>query len=242
MSQQKISGKSCRGFWAMCALVAFGASVCATPSQANRKDFVFAKEWKQPSKGERELELYTTYSNAKLTQAVELDYGVTERFSVAPYVVFERERGESLKYKEFKLEARYQLTKYKTGKFLPAIYGEYIKEKGGPSELEGIFILSRYGKKGDNLSLNFVAERELEDGAETETKYAVAYARPLGKSGSRIGLEWVQSLEAEKNIKFGPTTAFAASDDIWIVAGYAFGLNNRGNNNDTIRLLAEYEF
>jgi len=238
MSQK---GMSYRG-WKMAALAVVGMGIFATPSHAHRKDFVFAKEWKQPTKGERELELYTTYSNAKLTQAVELDYGVTERFSVAPYLVFERERGESLKYKEFKLEGRYQLAPYKTGKFLPAIYGEYIKENGGPSELEGIFIVSRYGKKGDNLSFNFVAERELKNDAELETKYAVAYARPLGKSGSRIGLEWVQSLEEEKNIKFGPTTAFAATDDIWIVAGYAFGINNRDSNNDTIRLLAEYEF
>ena len=224
------------------ALAVVTSGVWTKPAQAHRKDFVFAKEWKQPSKGERELELYSTYSNGTFNQQIELDYGVTERLSIAPYLVFERERGESLKYKEFKFETRYQLTKFKTGKFLPAFYGEYIKENRGPSELEGIAILSRYGKKGDNLTFNFIAERAFEDDAKTETEYAVAYSRDLGKSGSRIGLEWVQSLEEGKDIKFGPTVGFAASDDIWVVAGYAFGLNNGDDNHDRVRVLAEYEF
>ena len=224
------------------ALTFVVSGVLTKPAQANRKDFVFVKEWKQPSKGERELELYSTYSNGTFNQQVELDYGVTDRLSIAPYLVFERERGESLRYKEFKFETRYQLTKFKTGKFLPAFYGEYIKENRGPSELEGIAILSRYGKKGDNLTFNFVAERAFEDDAKTETEYAVAYSRDLGKSGSRIGLEWVQSLEEKKDIKFGPTVAFAATDDIWVVAGYAFGLNNSDENNDKLRVIAEYEF
>jgi hypothetical protein len=70
----------------------------------------------------------------------------------------------------------------------------------------------------------------------------VAYARPLGKNGSRIGVEWSQSLEEEKNIRFGPTVAFPASDTIWLVAGYQFGINNGDDNNDRVRVLAEYEF
>lgn len=236
------SKKFVRGGGMTVVLACVVSSVLTKPAHANRKDFVFAKEWKQPSKGERELELYSTYSNGTFTQQIELDYGVTERLSIAPYLVFERERGENLRYKEFKFETRYQLTKYKTGKFLPAIYGEYIKENRGPSELEGIAILSRYGKKGDNLTLNFVAERAFKDDAKTETEYAVAYSRNLGKSGSRLGLEWVQSLEDEKDIKFGPTVGFAATDDIWVVAGYAFGLNNSKDNHDRLRVLAEYEF
>ena len=98
------SKKFVRGGGMTVVLACVVSSVLTKPAHANRKDFVFAKEWKQPSKGERELELYSTYSNGTFTQQIELDYGVTERLSIAPYLVFERERGENLRYKEFKFE------------------------------------------------------------------------------------------------------------------------------------------
>jgi hypothetical protein len=115
--------------------VLMGAIVCgllsatAAPSHAHRKDFVFAKEWKQPTKGERELELYSTYSNGTLTKQIELDYGVTDRFSVAPYLVFERKPGGDLKYKEFKFESRYQLPSIKPVSFCQQFMANTSKKR-----------------------------------------------------------------------------------------------------------------
>lgn len=210
-------------------------------ADAHRRDFAFTYDWKQPSKGERELELKSFYSDGTWKQEIELEYGVSKRFMLAPYIVFERERGEKLKYHEFKLEARYQLGDYKPNRVLTGLYAEYAKEDGGPSELEGKLIFSRYNKKGDNLSLNLIAERALESGEKTQFEYSFGYAKSLGKNGARIGGEWIHELN-DNHIKAGPTVAFAASDDIWIVAGYAFALNKRDENKDAVRVLAEYEF
>lgn len=215
--------------------------VVSLPAQSHRRDFPFTYEWKQPVKGEREFELKSFYSDGTFKQEVELEFGLTNRLAIAPYLVFERERGGSLKYHEFKLESRYQLGNYKTGKILPALYLEYAKEKGGASELEGKLIFSRYTRKDENFSLNLIVGRELESDSKSEFEYSFGYARPLGKNGARIGGEWIHELE-DNHIKAGPTIAFAATDDIWLVAGYAFPLNKRQENKGELRLIAEYEF
>lgn len=215
--------------------------VVSRPAQSHRRDFPFTYDWKQPVKGEREFELKSFSSDGTFKQEVELEFGLTNRLMVAPYVVFERERGGSLKYHEWKPETRYQLGDYKTGKILPGLYLEYAKEKGGASELEGKLIFSRYTRKGEDFSLNLIAERALESGAKTGFAYSFGYARPVGKNGARIGGEWIHELK-DNHIKAGPTVAFAATDDIWIVAGYAFALNKRRENKGELRLTAEYEF
>lgn len=227
--------------WSAPLGVCAASLVVCRPSQAHRRDFPFTYEWKQPVKGEREFELKSFYSDGTFKQEVELEFGLTNRLSVAPYLVFERERGGSLKYHEWKLESRYQLGNYKTGKVLPALYLEYAKEKGGAQELEGRLIFSRYTRKGEDFSFNLIAERALESSAKTEFEYSFGYARPVGKNGARVGGEWIHILQ-DNHIKAGPTVAFAATDDIWIVAGYAFPLNKRQENKGELRLTAEYEF
>src|SRR5688572_29537114 len=63
------------------------------PAEAHRRDFPFTVDWKQPSKGEKELELHTRYRgrNNSLQQQIEFEYGITDRWMVAPYLVFEKE-------------------------------------------------------------------------------------------------------------------------------------------------------
>ena len=210
-------------------------------ADAHRRDFPFTYDWKQPSQGEREFELKSTYSDGAFKQEIELEFGLSKRFMIAPYLAFERERGGSLKYHEFKLETRYQLGDYKPNKILTGFYLEYAKVHRGPSELEGKLIFSRYTKKGDNLSVNLIAERAFQSGEKTAFEYSIGYARALGKNGARIGAEWIHEL-SDNHIKAGPTIAFAATDDIWIVAGYAFPLNKRQENKGALRVNAEYEF
>ncbi len=234
--------KRSRVAWMLAPLVV-GALLdsSAQGAQAHRRDFPFTYDWKQPSKGERELELKSTYSDSTFKQEVELEFGLSKRFMVAPYLVFERERGGNLKYHEFKLETRYQLGDYKTNKILTGLYLEYAKVNRGPSELEGKLIFSRYTKKGENLSVNLIAERAFQSGEKTAFEYSIGYARPLGKNGARIGGELIHELN-DNQVKAGPTVAFSLTDDVWLTAGYAFGLNKRQENKDEIRINAEYEF
>ena len=60
------------------------------------------------------------------------------------------------------------------------MYLEYEAVRKGTDEAEGKLILSRYGKKGDDFSFNYIVERELENGAEFENVYSFGYARSLG--------------------------------------------------------------
>lgn len=233
-----------------------GLSLCGThEAQAHRRDFPFTYDWRQPAKGEWEIETHSTYegSDNSSKQELEVEYGITNRLSVAPYIVFERGAGERLKYHEWKIETRYQLGKYKTGRILPGLYLEYAQERDsdgerGAKEIEGKLILSRYDKSGGNLSLNLIAEKVLNakkgEGIGWEKLYSFGYARPLdkGRLQARGGFEWIHNLES-RQINAGPVLSFAPTKDTWISMGVAFPLNKRSEGNGTqLRVLAEYEF
>lgn len=238
-----------RGFWPRAAM-STAAALCLSnvqPAQAHRRDFPFTYDWNQPARGERELELKSTYVGEEnaFVQEVELEFGLTKRFMVAPYLVFEKEGGGRLRYHEFKLESRYQLSpRYQTGRLLSGLYLEYARERSGDDEVEGKLIVSRFDRKGGNLSLNLIAERALARGADFERGYSLGYARPLGrtKHEARGGFEWLQDLKS-KRINAGPTLAFAPNSKLWLVTGYAFALNKRRDGNaGQFRLNLEYEF
>lgn len=226
----------------LAALATIGTFACAPPTHASERDFPFTYDWTQAAQGEKELETRTAYTrrNNTLAQEIELEYGVTRRFSVAPYVVFKREMGQGLHYDAVKLETRYQLGDYTTNRILTGLYLEVEKAHDEPTALEGKVILSRYGKDGSNLSFNLVAERPLEK-SEYETTYSVGYARPVGRNGTRAGAELIHELTSGR-INLGPVVGVAAGRDIRVLAGYAFALNRSDDNKDEIRLLTEYEF
>ena len=214
-------------------------------AQAHRRDFPYTYDWKQPSKGEKEIELKSRYRGRdnSFRQELEFEYGVTDRFTIAPYLEFMKEAGGNLEYTAWKLETRYQLDEFATGKILPGLYLEYIGTKDGPDEIEGKLILSRFSKREENISFNYIVERPLENGAEFENAYSFGYARPLGKNryGTRGGVEWIHNLTSGR-INAGPVFGFAPTDNTWIVTGYAFPVNGREGNRGEFRLIAEYEW
>ncbi|MDQ3813799.1 MAG: hypothetical protein M3347_07590 [Armatimonadota bacterium] len=244
----KVAGKMVAG---VVALGVAGGFLGGPEAQAHRRDFPFTYDWFQPAKGEKEIELHSRYRgrNNSFQQQIEFEYGITDRLMIAPYLVFEKELGGNLKYTEWKLESRYQLGEFQTGKVLPGVYLEYVGTKDGPDEVEGKLILSRYGKNGDNLSFNYIIERELEGGAEFENVYSIGYARSLGKKntgflgkrGARAGFEWIHNLSSGR-INAGPILGLSPAKNSWIVAGYAHNINDRGGNRPEFRLLFEYEW
>lgn len=216
-----------------------------TPAQAHRHDFPFTYDWKQPAHGEQEFEAHTTYlkSDASFEEEVEYEYGVSKRFSIAPYVVFGRGRDESLHYTGFQLEARYQLTKYRTNRVLAGLYEEYAKPKDEAAALESRLILSRYDENGGDISFNYVVTNGFRADTDFEKTYSIGYARPFGRSkyDLRGGGEWIHSLH-DGRINAGPVLGLRISDHISLVAGYAFALNRRAGNSGEFRMITEYEF
>ena len=246
----KVVGKLAAGAVALGVL----NGIFAEEAEASRRDFPYTYDWRQPVKGEKEIELKSRYRgrNSSFQQQVEFEYGVSDRLMISPYLVFEKEgAGDAFKFTEWKLESRYQLGEYKTGVVLPGLYLEYVGVKDGADEVEGKLILSRYGKDGSDLSFNYVVERELKSGAEFENAYSVGYARPLGKRGDtkgflakrnvRAGAEWIHNLSSGR-INAGPVLGFAPTDKTWIVAGWALPVNSRGGNKSELRLIAAYEW
>jgi hypothetical protein len=228
------------------ALGLAGGFLGSQEAQAHRRDFPFTYDWKQPSKGEKEIELKSRYRgrNDSFRQELEFEYGITDRWMIAPYLEFEKEAGGSLEYTAWKLESRYQFGKFKTGKILPGVYLEYINPKDEKDEVEAKLILSRYDRHGGDLSLNLIAERSLEDGSKWEKEYSFGYARPIGKNryDTRAGFEWIHYLE-DKYINAGPVFGFAPTGNTWVVAGYAFPIKGRNDGNrGEFRLIAEYEW
>jgi len=229
-----------QGF-ALAACVACGVLGLESGAQADQRDFPFTYEWRQAGKGEKEFEVKSFYSGSALVQEFEAEYGISNRLAIAPYVVFEKESGGKYRYHEFKLEGRYQLGKYKRNKFLPGLYAEYARERGGDDDAEGKLILSRYGDDGSNLSINLTTERSLARGAEFERGYSVGYARDIGRSGLRGGGELIHNL-SDKLINLGPVASYRFGDGLYVTGGYAFALNKRRANHDQVRLNFEYEF
>ena len=233
------------------ALIALGvASSMATPQvQAHRRDFPATYDWHQPGKGDKEIELHSRYRgrNDSFRQQVEFEYGITDRWMVAPYLVFQKGAGGGLDYSGYKLQTRYQLGDYKANTWLPGLYAEYIGNKDATDAAEGKLILSRFGKKGDNFSFNYIIEKELENGAEFENEYSFGYARSLSDKGFlaerdvRGGFEWIHNLSSGR-INAGPVLGFEPTKNTWLVLGVAFPVTNRGGNKTELRLLAEYEF
>jgi len=218
-------------------------------AQAHRRDFPFTYDWHQPAKGEKEIELKSRYRGRdnSFEQQIEFEYGITDRLMLAPYLVFAKNGNGNLELEAYKLEGRYQLGEYKANTWLPGLYLEYEAVRNDTDEAEGKLILSRYGKKGDDFSFNYIIERELENGAEFENEYSFGYARSLGSKGFlarrdvRGGFEWIHNLSSGR-INAGPVLGFEPTKNTWLVFGAALPLNSRGGNKTELRLLAEYEF
>src|SRR5689334_16334426 len=94
-----------------CALIAIVFLIHAVQSRADQRDFPFTYSWVQAGDGEHELAYHGHYArNQSLWQhEFELEYGISSRLSIAPYVTFEQSSGQGLRYDSFKLETRYQL-------------------------------------------------------------------------------------------------------------------------------------
>ena len=64
------------------------------PAAAHRRNFTFTYDWFTPAKNEKEIEFYWTQSTGGNVDAwLEFEYGVTDRYVVAPYLLTKREHG-----------------------------------------------------------------------------------------------------------------------------------------------------
>jgi hypothetical protein len=214
-----------------------------TGSHADQRDFPFTYSWFQASKGEKELAFHTLYQKRDnfSKHELEFEYGVSDRFSLAPYIVLEQGEGRTFHYDAVKLETRYQLGNYKTNTVLPGLYLEIEKPNGAPVELEGKLILSRFDNHGGNLSFNYIIQKVLERGAEYKHTYSLGYALPVGHRGNRLGAEFIHELSSGR-LLFGPTFFVPLGSSSSFNVGYAYPLNGKSDNKPEFRLFAQHHW
>lgn len=112
-------------------------------------------------KGEVEVKLLTDVADGDgssyLAQLVELEYGVTDRWTTALYFEGAKDDGEDYEYGGFRFENRLRLFEYGTVPFNPVLYVEYEQ-----LEPEHKYIRGVTGRAGDE------EEEEEEEGTEYE--------------------------------------------------------------------------
>lgn len=221
-------------------LVLFGMLlVSPPPAHAHKRDFVWTYEWFTAAQGEKEVELWATDvpEENEFEAQVEFEYGVTDRWSVAPYAIFEKGAGDSFDLKGWKLEQRYRVGEFKEKRLLPAAYLEVKKEQDEPYELEAKAIFSRLS--GDtNLALNLIAEKKLTAGEDTEIGYAMGASK-------NIAPKLRGTIEAFGNFKdpkhaIGPGLAYDIAPNQRLNINAGFGLNDR-TDDLVVRVVYEFE-
>jgi hypothetical protein len=155
------------------------ASSLAVSALADERHFAFTYDWFTPAKFEREIELtYTGFQGGGFFGTFEFEYGMTDRWVVAPYILFEKEGGKT-KFQGFRLEQRYRLGDFAIGKVMPSLYFEVNKENDEAYELEGKLIASYMPTWDWIVSANLIIEQEMKSGEKTEVGYALGVSRRL---------------------------------------------------------------
>lgn len=218
-------------------LIALGA-IAPSPAHAHRRYFTFAYDWFTPQRKEKELELWWTQKRGgEVDGWLEFEYGLTNRWVVAPYLLTKREHGGKWEVEGWKLEQRYRFGNYRERRLLPAAYLEVKKEHGEPTELEGKLITS-YATPRWILSTNLIVEQPLESHHPLNWEYAtgISTIRPLGL---RFGLEFFGSFTEREHFA-GPVLSYSFDPTTHVLFTSGFGLNH--NSEAQFRLVLEKEW
>ncbi|MBI3910374.1 MAG: hypothetical protein HY320_05505 [Armatimonadetes bacterium] len=224
--------KWCGGLLLVAALMVMG------PAHAHRRYFTFTYDWFTPARNEKEMEVWWTQERAgKVDGWLEFEYGLTDRWVIAPYLLTEREHGGTWDVNGWKLEQRYRLGSFKERRLLPALYLEVKKENSEPYELEGKIITSFVTPRWV-LSSNLILEQELTDGEPMEWGYATGISTIRGR-GLRAGAELFGSFTKREHYA-GPMLAYSLGSSTHMLLTTGLGLNH--NSEAKVRLVFEKEW
>jgi hypothetical protein len=225
--------------WVPRLVCVFAIALLSPPAEAHRRNFTATYDWYTAAKNEKELELWWTQAQGGEADFwLEFEYGVTPRWTVAPYLLTKSEHGGKWEVEGWKLEQRYRFGEFSARRLLPAVYLEVVKEEDEPYELEFKGITS-YVSGGRIWSLNLIAEKELEHHRAVEWGYATGVARRPFASGLWLGAEFFGNLTKDEHFG-GPVLGYSFSSGDHLLLTGGLGLNHRSAGQ--IRLLFEREW
>lgn len=210
------------------------AVMLAAPAMADRRLMVWTYGYQTMPAGDSELEHYFGYKlpdnrrrdEGQFSHQIEIELGLTDRWDISIYQMFSQENDSGFKYDGFKLRTRYRL--FESGQYPvdPLLYFEMKRPAGNtdPTVLEGKLILAR---DFENIftAFNFVVERNLGSGHETEWKYDIGFGYQAAPFLA-FALESKGNFESGAKGKrgLGPTASFAKGS-LWFSAGVLFGIS-----------------
>ncbi len=210
---------------------------------ADRRSYVWTYEYMTMPKGMWELETYVTTEVPNMRKSnintikpqLELEYGITDRWDVAMYQMWEfqnnRNKKDVSEYKGFKLRTRYKIGE--KGKFFvdPLLYFEYIRDDDFSKPNVGEVKLVLAKDIGDfNVSYNQIVKRNLDRRGKTDHEYATGMSYAFTPR-LRVGFESKGNYSKEK-FALGPTVSYTFKK-AFIALGAAFGLNKRTDDLQT---------
>lgn len=229
--------RSSLGSWIWAALTAVVA--LAAPATADQRYFTYTYDWFTPTKNEKEVELYWTQrSGGNVDAELEFEYGLTNRWTIAPYLLLGRSHGEDTEVRGWKVEQRYRLGKFAYNRLLPAFYLEVAKENGSPFELEGKFITSYLFGNGWIWSNNLIVEQPMRGHAPLEFAYATGVSHPVGGRW-HAGVELFGNFH-DKSHFIGPTVNYRFNNTTQLLA--TVGVPFSGDEGGAVRFLFEKEW
>lgn len=230
------------GLLGLCVLV---LAVSGT-ALAHERHYVFTEEYQTLPRNVFEIENAATFkipdrhvsNENQIEFRPELEYGVTDRLTVAHYQQWVRENHagaekDFTKYRGFKFEAKYRIAE--KGKFWvdPLLYFEYERDPQdeNPNILEEKIVLSKdFGKL--NVTYNQIMESHLSEGGRTEHEYSLGMHYRV--------FDWVTlGYEAKgqywnpgsnhNEIAMGPAVGIQ-TQWFWVAAGCLFGVNHHADD------------
>lgn len=232
-------------------ILGFAAAALSASSlaHADRRTFTRTYEYTTMPQGQTELEIYSTQSAYRLTDdaprafelQLELEHGITDRFDLGLYHVFEQvsatdaTAAEAFHFSELKLRGRYRFAERGELPLDLVAYLEGVKAFGkGAYEAEAKVIAAR--DLGPVLvSANLIGEVEFGpdvDEAELELGWAVGAAYEVCPA-LRLGVESYGSFEAEEpeevSASVGPSVSWASTGKLWVAGTAGFGVTDEAD-------------
>ncbi len=218
-------------------LILFSLFVLASASLAHKRNFTYTYDWFTADLFEREIELWWTQREGGHAEGlIEFEYGVTDRWTVSPYLIFERESGGEMELKGAKLEQRHRFGDFAVNQVLPAAYFEVKKEDSEEWEIELKAIASYVTPEGITISANLITEGHPDGSGPFKWEYAAGIAQPLypWTLGVELFGDWTNG-----NHFYGPAIGF--SPDAASKVTVTVGLPSSGGP-ARVRTLAQFRF
>ena len=210
---------------------------------ADVRSFTQTYEYTTMPQGKTALELWHTQSRSTwdattpqaFQQILEIEHGITDKWDVALYNVFEQVSAgdpmiaEAYHFSEVKLETRYRLADRGMWPVDTLLYFEIAKEFGGSVyEAEAKVIGARDFDKL-TVAANAIAEIKFgKDVPETEPEFGFAVGAAYSMDPKlRLGAEsWGAFAEGEAALSVGPALSVAPVGNLWLAVTAGFGLTD----------------